>query len=93
MREYSCSSTAEESYYAPAFPQLIVAPIAHPDFLRDTKVWQRHRLRGALLIKHLPTTPTVMLAVGEGEWRATSQANVGVDPLGRCLGIDHRRGR
>ena len=93
MREYSGGSTAEESCYSPAFPQLIVTPIAHPDFLRDTKVRQRHRLRGALLIKHLPTIPTVMLAVGEGEWRPTPQADVGVDPLGRCLGIDHRRGR
>lgn len=63
--------------------------IAHADFLGDTEVREGHRLRRALLIEDLTAVPTVMLAVGEAERCTTSQADVGVDPFWRGLGVDH----
>ena len=46
-------------------------------------------LGGALLVKDLSTIPAVVFAVREGEGGPAAEADIGVAPLGRSLGVDH----
>lgn len=85
------SRVEEDEYLLVFLGQLCMTTITYSNFLSNTKVRERHRLGGALLIENLTAVPTVVLTVGEGERSTTPQTYVGVNPFWGCLGVDHRR--
>jgi hypothetical protein len=71
--------------------ELGIATITYTHVLGNSKVGEGHCFRGALLIEHLSTVPTVVLAIGEGEGRSTAETHIRVDPLWCCLCVHHGR--
>ena len=84
--EYHLHSVAENKCVLILLCQFRMTTITDPNFLRNAEMRERHALGRTLLIKHLTAVPTVVFAVGKGERRPASHADIGVGPLGRLSG-------